>query len=351
MTDQKIRILFITASPDKDRPIGYENEYKAIQKAIENSPNSDKIDLKFIPSVNYKDIFNAFTEYRPHIAHFAVHGSRLGNMLFEHSEKEGGTVYEKNKIELLLNNINRNVECMVLNSCFSDRAVKAINSQVNYIVSFSGFQYDLESEIFASVFYRHICDFSNFIEAYRMGIAFLGISDETPRGLPYLSGKKIPEPFRPQIGDLKDVCLNLKNVVEDRSLKIEENWAEQILYSNRVFGSSRFSNTLKWLSNNRGAHIKSILKECVRDRKPNDQLRFRNDIDLIMGYLEQALIEESCDCLQEPDFICSLKDKYPYEHALGYLCKRLPENIIDTERKEFGKMTTILLERLHFEIA
>jgi len=349
MIDQNIKILFITASPDNEIPIGYESEYKVLKEAIKNSPNADKIKLEFIPAVNHQEIFNAFMDYQPNIIHFAAHGSGTGNLLIEDSEHEKGILYEKGKMDLLLRNMSINVECIVLSSCFSDNAIRVIHDQVEYIVSSPGYQYELEAVIFAREFYKHVCNFSSFFEAYRMAILSLGTNSIAPRGLPSLSGKKVPIPFKPKIESLKETCSDLKTLEEEHRLKLEKNWADQILYRDQIFGDSKFSDILRWLSDCKEIHKTNMVKHFVPDRKPNDRQTFQNDMDIIMCYLETALLEESNSCLEEPDFTCSLGDKYPYEEALKYLCKRLPESICEPARKEFKKMTTLLLGRLHYE--
>ena len=156
--DEKFKILFISSLPNNKENLRFDDEIKAIKENIEKSKLRDKIDFEAETAVNYDEIYEKITEYKPDILHISVHSSRTKGLIFSDDDKN--TIYlngEKIKriFEFNKDNIFHN-KCIILNACNSSEVAKGLTQNTDYLISMKDFIPDDAAIKFTKGFYKQL---------------------------------------------------------------------------------------------------------------------------------------------------------------------------------------------------
>lgn len=111
-----IHILLVFANPIGTQALRLQSEERAIKEAIKLSKARDRVSLKTLVAATVDDLRRELLSERYQIVHFSGHGDP-GSLVFE--TQEGGAV--KSPLEALAALFKQypNVECVLLNACYS----------------------------------------------------------------------------------------------------------------------------------------------------------------------------------------------------------------------------------------
>jgi hypothetical protein len=165
------KILFLGANPLDTARLRIDEELKKIDEGLQASKLRDKFELTSKWAVTIETITKAMLDYEPQIVHFAGHGYRQGIAI----EKNNGEVHTINDSALkkLFQMFKDNVECVILNACYSENQARIISENDIYVVGIKDSIDDKEAIDFSVGFYQSIGAGKDIEFSYNIGITIL----------------------------------------------------------------------------------------------------------------------------------------------------------------------------------
>ncbi|MDF5721016.1 MAG: CHAT domain-containing protein [Rhizonema sp. PD37] len=182
--DQIRKILLLAANPRGSSLLRLNEEMREIKEGLKRSKYRDKYSIAIAEAVRYRDIHRAILEYEPQIVHFSGHGSGEDGLLFEDESGEIKLV-DAEAIAGLFQLFADQVECVVLNACYSKYQALEIAQHINYVVGMSQEIGDRSAIEFSVGFYDALGADRGYEFAYKLGcnsIQMAGIAENlTPQ--------------------------------------------------------------------------------------------------------------------------------------------------------------------------
>lgn len=166
--NNKITVLFLSSDPTNASRLRLGEEIREIREKLQLSKLHSKFLLESRFSVRPQDISQALLEVNPEIVHFSGHGSTTGEICVEN---QNGTIHpiKTEALADLFRILSNDVQCVILNACYSDAQAKAISSHVNFVIGMSHEISDKAAIAFAIGFYQGLGNEKNIIDSYHLG--------------------------------------------------------------------------------------------------------------------------------------------------------------------------------------
>lgn len=176
-----IKILFLTAEPTDSARLRLGQELRDIREKLQLSRQRENFLLESRESVRPGDITQAIFDVKPHIVHFSGHGTNTGDICLENVSGTVQTV-SPNALAELFSLVADQVNCVVLNACYSDAQAKAIAEHIRFVVGMNQAIGDIAAIAFAVGFYKALGANLSIEDAYKFGcveILLQGIPEES----------------------------------------------------------------------------------------------------------------------------------------------------------------------------
>lgn len=194
----KKKILILTASPDNELRLRVDKEIKAIEQELDRSKNRDKFEIKFELAVTPGELIHILDTEKPEIVHFSGHGKEAG-LVFEDVAGQSQLVRAESLVKLF-EKFRNEIECVVLNACYSEFQAKAINEHIHYVIGIKNQIEDTAAIKFAVGFYAALIAGRTYKDACDFGCIALdleGIPDDLivfwENTQPILTVPRLPE--------------------------------------------------------------------------------------------------------------------------------------------------------------
>ncbi|MCE7989239.1 MAG: CHAT domain-containing protein [Caldilinea sp. CFX5] len=188
-TMKQINVLAIFANPKGSNPLRLEHEDRVIRESTRLSLNRDNIHLDIMHAARIDDFARALLDKDYQIVHFSGHGTGRG-LAFENSLQEVQVVPKDALAESLMA-YSPPIECVLLNSCYSDVHAQDLSVGVPYTIVMSGPISDEGATEFTRGFYDAIGAGKNIEFAYKEGCRRIKLKN-LPDGLtPVLIPKSV----------------------------------------------------------------------------------------------------------------------------------------------------------------
>ena len=129
-------ILLLSANPKGTTQLRLDQEVREIDAGLQRARNRDQFVLEQKWAVRPRDIQRAMLDSKPSIVHFSEHGTGNEGLVFE--DEIGGTkLVDGEALAGLFKLFANDVECVVLNGCYSEVQATAIARHVNYVIGMS----------------------------------------------------------------------------------------------------------------------------------------------------------------------------------------------------------------------
>ena len=172
----RLKILFFAADPTSlgSAPLNLDEEFKAIQQAIQRSQLRDQIDLEACLAATRNDLLNALNQHRPRIVHFGGHGKSDGIVL----QEEDGTasVVGEAFLAQVFSTLSADIQLVVLSACHTRIQAEAISSAISISIGTDDLLSDKSAIDFSRTFYGAIGDGLSVGQAYSQAVALLASS-------------------------------------------------------------------------------------------------------------------------------------------------------------------------------
>ncbi len=163
----KIRILFLAAEPTELGRRRLEEEFHAIDRVLRVGSMRDTFELVPQFALRRDELQEALLRHKPHIVHFAGHGSEEEILLLDDAGR--GQPVDKRALSRLFQILRDDIRIVVLNACYSRSQAEAISRVVDYTVCINGVVGVDASIGFAAAFYRALSFGRSVDEAVELG--------------------------------------------------------------------------------------------------------------------------------------------------------------------------------------
>ncbi|MBD2124598.1 AAA-like domain-containing protein [Trichocoleus sp. FACHB-262] len=217
----KKTILFLAANPKASTPLRLGEEVNEIDEGLQRSKQRNKFQLEQKWAVTPREMRRAVLELEPQIVHFSGHGVGEGGLALEDELGQVKLVSAK-ALASLFDLFKEQVECVVLNACYSELQANAIARHIPYVIGMSQEVGDQAAREFAVGFYDALASGRSIEFAYNYGctsISMEGIPEElTPVLKKQSEILSEPEPVQ-EVNEGSEAC-PLIALSASRSLKM-----------------------------------------------------------------------------------------------------------------------------------
>lgn len=189
ITKNSTRILFLAADPSNASRLRLGQELRDIQERLQLSALRDSFILETRTSVRPRDISQAILDFKPNIVHFSGHGTEAGELCFENDLGEVKPVAPQ-ALAALFELVAHQVNCVVMNACYSDLQAQAIAEHISFVVGMNKAIGDQAAMTFAVGFYKALCAGESLERAFKFARVDLQL-ENIPEELTPVLRKKI----------------------------------------------------------------------------------------------------------------------------------------------------------------
>jgi hypothetical protein len=178
---KKTKILIVSANPKNTSRLRLDEEVREIEDGLQRSQRRDQFTVKSTWALRPKDLRRALLDEQPHIVHFSGHGAPKG-LVLENAAGEA-VIISPDALEGLFNLFSDNLECVLLNACYSETQAIAIAKRIPYVIGMEEEITDEAALEFAVGFYDALGAGRSIEKAFDFGcnaIQLLGRADEPP---------------------------------------------------------------------------------------------------------------------------------------------------------------------------
>ena len=187
-----IKLLILTANPGQtgQAPLRVAAEVRLIEEALQRSRYRDRFQIATKLAIRTTDLRRALLDHRPQIVHFSGHGTGKQGLVLETDSGQQKMIGTE-AISQLFGAFNHGeIECVLLNACYSDVQAIAIHQFVDCVIGMNQPIGDQAAIDFAEGFYDALGAGSPYDEAFKIGKSAITASGSLESIVPVLKHRK-----------------------------------------------------------------------------------------------------------------------------------------------------------------
>jgi hypothetical protein len=161
-------ILFLASDPSDTTRLRLGEELREIQEKLQLAKFRDRFSLNARMSIRPADISQALLDITPQIVHFSGHGTSDGQLCFEDNQGKAHLI-SSSALSALFEQFSKQVLCVVLNACYSEKQAQAIGNHVEYVIGTNQAIGDKAAIAFSVGFYQALGAGRDIEQAYKLG--------------------------------------------------------------------------------------------------------------------------------------------------------------------------------------
>ena len=171
---EKLRVLYLTASPELDSPLRTDAEVNNVLKALRGAKHRDLIKLHLRPAATPQDLMDGINDVRPHVIHFSGHGGGRG-LLFDNGslEEPEGRTMPFDLLARFLGATDTPPTLIVLNACDTLDGSELLLEVAPVVIAMADSVGDMAAGVFATQFYAGIASAQSIGAALRQAKAIM----------------------------------------------------------------------------------------------------------------------------------------------------------------------------------
>lgn len=146
------KILILAANPKNSVPLRLDEEVREIDEGLKRAQMRDRFELEQKWAVRPRDVQRAILDFAPQIVHFSGHGVGEGGLALE-DELGQAKLVSAGALAGLFELFADQVECVLLNACYSVLQAEAIALHIPYVIGMNQAVGDAAAREFAVGFY------------------------------------------------------------------------------------------------------------------------------------------------------------------------------------------------------
>jgi hypothetical protein len=189
MNDPPVRkILILSANPQNTSQLRLDQELRDIAEGLRRSQQRDQFVLEQRSAVRPRDIQRSMLDVSPQIVHFSGGGTGEEGLAFE-GDSGNAQFVDGAALASLFALFAEQVECIVLNGCYSEVQAKAIAQHIPYVIGVKQAIDDRVAIEFAVGFYDALGAGRSIEFAYKLGCSAIPMAGITEHLTPVLIKK------------------------------------------------------------------------------------------------------------------------------------------------------------------
>jgi len=161
-------ILILSSNPNGTSVLDLDREIRDIREGLRRSQNRDHFHIEVRGAVRPEDLRRSLLDVTPQIVHFCGHGTGEDGLVLEDDDGKAQLV-KSDKLARLFENFADQVECILLNACYSDVQANALIEHINYVIGMNREVPDAAAIAFSIGFYDGIGAGKSVETAYKLG--------------------------------------------------------------------------------------------------------------------------------------------------------------------------------------
>jgi TIR domain/CHAT domain len=185
------KILVIASNPQGTASLRLDKELRVINDVIQRSRLRDQFDVQPLWATRTIDLLPALLRYKPWIVHFCGHGEGSVGLVLEDEGGRAKAVSSEALADVFMN-LTSDVECVLLNACYSKAQADAIVQHINYVVGMSREIRDDAAIAFTRGFYTALGNGEPIKKSYDCGKSQVAIEVSSDSAIAVDSRKLLP---------------------------------------------------------------------------------------------------------------------------------------------------------------
>ncbi|OJJ21787.1 hypothetical protein BKI52_14900 [marine bacterium AO1-C] len=181
----KTQILFLCANPDPDALLNFDKEVNEIEQSLKRANFRDRFDFRNKRGVTNKIIRESLRDYQPEIVHFSGHGAGEDGIIVL-DESDEPIVLSTFALDVLFEIEKENIQCVILNACYSEEQAKVIKKHIPYVIGMNDAIEDSTARAFSIGFYEALGDNKSYPEAFKYGKLVIAMDQMPGYDIPQL---------------------------------------------------------------------------------------------------------------------------------------------------------------------
>jgi CHAT domain len=162
------KILILCANPKNTAKLRLDEEMREIKNTLQLSPHRDEFQIITESAVRVDDLTRFLSHHQPTIVHFCGHGSGANGLALEDNSGNMQLVSTQ-ALAKLFDLFQQQVECVLLNACYSEAQATAIHQHIDCVVGMNQAIGDKAAIEFSVGFYTALAALRNYEDCFQMG--------------------------------------------------------------------------------------------------------------------------------------------------------------------------------------
>ena len=181
-------ILILAANPKTTSSLRLDEEVREIDAGLQRAKKRELFEMKQLWAVRIQDVYQALLDFKPQFVHFSGHGSRDDGLVLE-DETGNEQLVDTQALAELFKLFASNIECVVLNACYSEVQASAIAQHIPYVIGMNKAIGDKAAIKFATGFYNALGAGESVEFAYKLGCSVIQLEGIPENLTPQLTKK------------------------------------------------------------------------------------------------------------------------------------------------------------------
>ncbi len=181
---QPKKILILAANPTDTTKLRLDKEVREIEKVHRQAEYREEIKIISKWAIQVDDLHSALLHHKPNIVHFCGHGAGDDGLILDNQNGQQQFVSSQSLADLF-KLCQENVECVVMNACYSEVQAEAIHEHINCVIGMNQAIGDNAAIKFATGFYQGLFNARNYQDSFEFGKNALDLQSipesQTPR--------------------------------------------------------------------------------------------------------------------------------------------------------------------------
>ena len=168
MTISMKKILILAANPTDTNKLRLGEEVRSIETVHRKSKYREEIEIISKWAIRVDDLRGELLYHKPNIVHFCGHGEGDNGLVLENQYRQKQFVSSESLAELF-KLFEKDVDCVVLNACYSEVQAEAIHQHINCVIGMNQAIGDKAAIKFATGFYEALANGRNYQDSFYFG--------------------------------------------------------------------------------------------------------------------------------------------------------------------------------------
>lgn len=186
------KILILSANPQNTEKLRLDEEVREIQAGLERARSRDRFEIITRWAVQTDDLRRALLDHEPEIVHFSGHGAGNQGLALENNVGQMQLVSTAS-LARLFKLFKNQVECVLLNACYSEVQAEAIHQHIDCVVGMNQAIGDRAAIKFAVGFYDALGADRSYEDAYEFGCSAIDLESIPESATPILKSRNKPK--------------------------------------------------------------------------------------------------------------------------------------------------------------